>query len=50
MYLVIRSAINNSQIAADIREIRKIMDTQYPAIDDSGENIPEENIEYNFYY
>lgn len=47
MYMIIRSAIDGSQTAEDIREIRKILSKQYPVIDDNEKHIPEENKENN---
>ncbi len=45
MYAVIKSAIDGSQTAEDIREIRKMLSKQYSPIEEEKIKTPEENNE-----
>lgn len=41
---IIRTAIDNSQTAENIKEIRKILSKQYQTIDDSNENTSKDDM------
>lgn len=45
MYAIIKSAIDGSQTAEDIREIRKMLSKQYSTIEEDEIKTPEENNE-----
>lgn len=43
LYVIIKSAIDNSETAENIRQIRIMLSKQYDEKDDSNSNVPTEN-------